>query len=58
MDTDSDLACDAGDTDDDGDGDPDIFDCEPLNPAVYNGATEICLDGIDNDCDPGTPDAC
>lgn len=48
IDTDGDGTGDACDTDDDNDGDPDVSDCDRLNPAVYNGATEICNDMDDN----------
>jgi hypothetical protein len=41
------------DTDDDNDGSPDGADCNPLNAAVFPGATEIC-DGIDNNCNGQT----
>ena len=40
------------DPDDDDDGDADLTDCQPLNPAIYNGAAEIC-DGKDNNCAGG-----
>lgn len=53
-DFDQDGLKDCVDGDDDGDGDPDGTDCEPLNPLASSLAIEIC-DGLDNDCS-GTPD--
>jgi hypothetical protein len=50
LDTDSDGRANCVDPDDDGDGDPDVTDCAPLNPAVFRGATEVC-NSIDDDCD-------
>ena len=50
IDTDGDGTGDACDTDDDNDGDPDVNDCDRLNPAVHHGATEICNE-IDDNCD-------
>ncbi len=47
---DLDTMGDACDPDDDNDLSPDELDCEPLNPAILPGATELC-DGIDQDCD-------
>ncbi len=50
ADTDLDGLKDCMDLDDDNDEDPDQLDCAPLNPSIFNGATEVC-DGKDNDCD-------
>ena len=43
-----------GDDDDDGDGTPDGDDCAPLDASINPDATEICGDGVDNDCNPET----
>jgi len=47
---DNDGMADCIDVDDDNDGDPDLTDCEPLNPAIHAAAVESC-DGVDQDCD-------
>jgi len=49
YDSDSDGWKDCIDPDDDGDGDPDLTDCAPLDPTVHVGATEKC-NGVDDDC--------
>ncbi|MEE2828078.1 MAG: MopE-related protein [Myxococcota bacterium] len=54
INSDSDPLPDCVDTDDDDDGDLDTTDCNPTNPAVYNGALELC-DGLNTDC-TGGPD--
>jgi len=40
------LTCDS-----DGDGYHDEWDCAPDDPTVHPEATEVCDDGVDNDCD-------
>ena len=35
----------------DGDGVTDDLDCAPSDPEIHPGSTEVCDDGIDNDCD-------
>jgi hypothetical protein len=58
VDTDEDGSADCVDLDDDGDGDPDAYDCGPLDETRYHGAPELCADiGIDNDCDGNVNDA-
>ena len=46
---DGDGEADCIDFDDDNDGDPDIVDCNPVNPDIFHDAKEIC-DDLDNDC--------
>lgn len=44
--------------DTDGDGDPDNTDCNDTNPNIYHGATEVCGDGVDNNCNGQTDEGC
>jgi hypothetical protein len=50
VNSDGDSFADCIDDDDDNDGDPDVSDCDPTNPTVSNLATEVCGNGIDDDC--------
>jgi hypothetical protein len=56
ADTDGDGIPDCLDEDDDGDGSPDLVDCEPLVSTAFSGAPRVC-NGLDNDCD-GEIDPC
>ena len=58
LNSDEDDLPDCIDLDDDGDGDPDISDCEPLDPEINHFADEICFSGTDEDCSENTPDEC
>ena len=52
ADADGDGLCDAGDPDDDNDGDPDVSDCAPFDATVSNLVTEVC-NGLDDNCRDG-----
>jgi hypothetical protein len=58
VDTDIDGSADCVDLDDDNDGDPDVYDCGPLDATRFHGAPELCATiGVDNDCDGNVNDA-
>jgi MYXO-CTERM domain-containing protein len=54
-DFDGDGLPDCVDLDDDDDGEPDLTDCEPLDPSIFPGADEAC-DDLDSDCDTSLVD--
>ena len=41
--------------DTDGDGDPDVTDCKPTDPAIHHGINDVC-NGVDDDCNEVTDD--
>jgi hypothetical protein len=51
ADMDDDGVGDACADDVDGDGYPMGIDCDDMDPNTSPGASEVCSDGIDNDCD-------
>lgn len=57
KDFDKDGIGDACDDDADGDGYTKDADCNDLDPLVHPGATELCSDGKDNNCDGKTDQA-
>lgn len=52
-----DVLCDDNAQDADGDGVPDDADCAPMDASIP-GPREIVNNGLDDDCDPSTPDGC
>ena len=58
LDSDNDGLPDCVDDDDDDDGDPDVSDCEPLNPDVAHGLDEVCFNDTDDNCDGNKDEGC
>jgi len=56
-DFDNDKMADCVDEDDDGDLDPDVSDCAPLDPLFHAGAVEVC-NGLDDNCNGKGDDGC
>jgi len=56
--SDGDGMGDVCDSDDDNDGDPDVTDCADLDPSISAFATEVCGNGIDDDCDTLVDEGC
>lgn len=47
----ADAACAGAPVDEDGDGAVASLDCDDADASVHPGATEVCEDGVDQDCD-------
>ena len=50
------VAVDPDSVDSDDDGVPDDEDCDPMDPTISPDNPEVAYNGVDDDCDPTTPD--